>query len=286
MAIMLDWTSAFGQGKILKKTVRGSPPVVVYRGESGRLSMAPERCAHRGAALDAGFIDGDCVRCAYHARLQAPLEHAPLVERDGVAWMAATDIDCPQGPPEWTDPAFRTFEYTRRVESAADVMMENLLDWEHVNSVHAFAIERGDPEIVMWGDEFQGKAVYDYEGGLTLENEFWVPYTNILRFSKGNSVFVLWTSITPIDDATIDLHFRVSRNALRWIPDAAFRMMNDFVLDEDRRIVRLVPANFRGSLSEADGFIAMYRDAMSLTTPPCIPLGTQSSCLLGERRRQ
>lgn len=258
MPVMLDWSTAIPRGAILRKTIEGRGPIVVYRGESGKILAAPERCAHRGAAMTQGTVVGDCVRCGYHARLQSPI-NGSFVEKEGVVWFD-DDGSIPDSPPEWTDPNFSTFEYTRRVEAAADVMMENLLDWEHVNSVHAFALERGEPEIVMWGADGRGYARYEYEHGLVLENEFTVPYTNVLRFIKGDNVFVLWTSISPVDDGIIDLHFRVSRNSLRWVPDAAFRLMNDFVLDEDRRIVKLIPPNFRGALSDStDGFIAMYR---------------------------
>ena len=262
MPVMLDWSAAIPRGAILRKKIEGREPVVVYRGnESGQVFAAPERCAHRGAAMTQGTVVGDCVRCGYHARFQVPSVTPPIFEKSGVVWFDDDVFVDALEPPEWTDPAFRTFEYSRRVEAAADVMMENLLDWEHVDSVHAFALERGEPEIVMWGADGRGYARYEYENGLVLENEFVVPYTNVLRFIKNDNVFVLWTSITPIDDGAIDLHFRVSRNSFHWIPDAAFRLMNDFVLGEDRRIVRSIPANFRGALSDsADGFIAMYRD--------------------------
>ena len=266
---MLDWSTAIPRGAILRKTIEGRrEPIVVYRGESGKILAAPERCAHRGAAMTQGTVVGDCVRCGYHARLQTPISEFPISEKSGVVWFDDDYGSEILEPPEWTDPAFRTFEYSRRVESSPDVMMENLLDWEHVDSVHAFALERGEPEIVMWGADGRGYARYEYENGLVLENEFSVPYTNVLRFIKNDNVFVLWTSITPnkplatpVVDRHIDLHFRVSRNSFHWVPDAAFRLMNDFVLGEDRRIVRSIPANFRGALSDsADGFIAMYRD--------------------------
>lgn len=258
MSLMLDWSAAIPRGAIVRKKIEGREPIVVYRGASRNIASAPERCAHRGASLTHGTVVGDCVRCGYHARLQASSE--VVVERDGIVWTAEGRV--PDSPPEWTDATFRTFEYTRRVEAAPDVMMENLLDWEHVNSVHAFALERGEPEIVMWAADGRGYARYDYENGLVLENEFAVPFTNVLRFIKNDNVFVLWTSITPIEAGVIDLHFRVSRNSFRWIPDAAFRLMNDFVLDEDRRIVKLIPPHFRGTVDPADGFIAMYRDHM------------------------
>ena len=38
----------------------------LYRGESGVAHAIGFRCAHRGAQMSIGFIEGDCLRCFYH----------------------------------------------------------------------------------------------------------------------------------------------------------------------------------------------------------------------------
>lgn len=38
----------------------------LYRGESGVAHAVGFRCAHRGAQMSIGFIEGDCLRCFYH----------------------------------------------------------------------------------------------------------------------------------------------------------------------------------------------------------------------------
>jgi len=43
-----------------------SEPLTIYRGESGQPYVVAERCAHRGTALDAGWVEQDCIRCLYH----------------------------------------------------------------------------------------------------------------------------------------------------------------------------------------------------------------------------
>jgi 5,5'-dehydrodivanillate O-demethylase oxygenase subunit len=38
----------------------------LYRGESGRAQVIDYRCAHRGAQMHLGWVEGDDIRCIYH----------------------------------------------------------------------------------------------------------------------------------------------------------------------------------------------------------------------------
>ena len=38
----------------------------LYRGEDGTPHVVDFRCAHRGAQLSVGWVEGDCIRCRYH----------------------------------------------------------------------------------------------------------------------------------------------------------------------------------------------------------------------------
>jgi len=38
----------------------------LYRGDSGKTHLVGPRCAHRGAQLSAGWVEGECIRCMYH----------------------------------------------------------------------------------------------------------------------------------------------------------------------------------------------------------------------------
>ena len=38
----------------------------LYRGESGDIHCIDQACAHRGTQLNAGWVEGDCIRCPYH----------------------------------------------------------------------------------------------------------------------------------------------------------------------------------------------------------------------------
>ncbi|MBM2812286.1 MAG: hypothetical protein HW416_3045 [Chloroflexi bacterium] len=43
-----------------------SEDFTLYRGESGKPHIVEFRCAHRGTQLSIGWVEGDCIRCAYH----------------------------------------------------------------------------------------------------------------------------------------------------------------------------------------------------------------------------
>jgi 5,5'-dehydrodivanillate O-demethylase len=43
-----------------------SEDFTLYRGETGVPHVVAHRCAHRGAQLSAGWVEGDCIRCFYH----------------------------------------------------------------------------------------------------------------------------------------------------------------------------------------------------------------------------
>jgi len=195
------------------------------------------------------------------------IEGTPVRMSNGIAWYG--DSITPPALPEWSDPDFKTFEYTREITSDPSVMLENLLDHEHVDAVHAFSLKRGtSPRIVkIFGDPRtnHGYALYDYGGGFLLENEFWLPWTNVLRFKLKNNVLCLWSSLTPLEtpnNNTLAMHFRVSRNGdYKWVPNCVLAWINDFVLSEDRRIVKDIDGDFVGTLSDpADSFVSLYRE--------------------------
>ena len=58
-----------------------SEAFTLYRGESGTPHLVSFRCAHRGAQLSTGWIEGDCIRCKYHGWKYD--EHGQCVEQPG-----------------------------------------------------------------------------------------------------------------------------------------------------------------------------------------------------------
>ena len=59
------WDHELIDGKLLARTILGKP-VLLYKGESGRVVALDNRCCHRGAKLSNGRMEGDDVRCMYH----------------------------------------------------------------------------------------------------------------------------------------------------------------------------------------------------------------------------
>ncbi len=53
------------RGKSLAKTLMGEP-VLIVRGEDGKIFALRDVCAHRGIPLRYGTVEGDSVRCCYH----------------------------------------------------------------------------------------------------------------------------------------------------------------------------------------------------------------------------
>ena len=53
------------RGKIVGVTRMGEK-LVAWRDRQGRLSVMVDRCPHRGVALSAGSLTGDCIQCAFH----------------------------------------------------------------------------------------------------------------------------------------------------------------------------------------------------------------------------
>ena len=98
------WDHELIDGKQLARTIL-EKPVVLYKGESGRVVALEDRCCHRGAPLSMGRIEGDCMRCMYHGMkfepsgkcIQIPgqdiippklgVRSYPVVERDHLVWI-------------------------------------------------------------------------------------------------------------------------------------------------------------------------------------------------------
>jgi vanillate O-demethylase monooxygenase subunit len=59
------WDHELIDRTLLARTIL-EKPVLVYRGDSGRVVALDNRCCHRGAKLSNGRMEGDDIRCMYH----------------------------------------------------------------------------------------------------------------------------------------------------------------------------------------------------------------------------
>ena len=75
----------------------------LFRGESGKPQVVAFRCAHRGAQLSAGWVEGECIRCMYHGWkydasgqcVEQPAEEKPFVEKIRIRSLSDPGISRP-----------------------------------------------------------------------------------------------------------------------------------------------------------------------------------------------
>jgi 5,5'-dehydrodivanillate O-demethylase oxygenase subunit len=135
-----------------------SQDFVLYRGESGVISLIDPRCPHRGAQMSIGRIEGDAIRCFYHGWkfgadggcIEQPAEGSsfaqkvtigsyPAREYLGLIFAFIGEGSVPEFP---RYPEFERFAGFVEVDSYSRACnyfqnLENALDMSHVAFVHA-----------------------------------------------------------------------------------------------------------------------------------------------------
>lgn len=134
--------------------------LALFRNRSGRPQALEDRCAHRGAPLSAGCIEGDALRCAYHgwrydgsgrvcelpslrpnakvpdgARIRA----FPAIESQGYVWVWSGADEPNRDPhvlPHIGEPGWSHFRMRTRFAGSIETCLENFLDCPHASYVH------------------------------------------------------------------------------------------------------------------------------------------------------
>ena len=153
------WDHELIDARLLARTIL-EKPVVLYKGESGRAVALDNRCAHRGAKLSNGRLEGDCVRCMYHGLkfdpsgrcVQIPgqdnvparlgVRSYPVVERQHLVWIwmgdpAKADAALITDIPYLSDPAWRGIPDYMHYKANYLLIVDNLSDFAHLAFVHA-----------------------------------------------------------------------------------------------------------------------------------------------------
>jgi phenylpropionate dioxygenase-like ring-hydroxylating dioxygenase large terminal subunit len=152
------WDHELIDGRLLARTILDRP-VVLYRGDSGRVVALDDRCCHRGARLSKGRREGDDLRCMYHGLrfdpsgrcVQIPGQDAvpprlgvrsyPVVEKDRLVWIWMGDaaradpaqiIDIPY----LRDPGWRGLPGYLHYDANYLLIVDNLSDFAHLAFVH------------------------------------------------------------------------------------------------------------------------------------------------------
>jgi phenylpropionate dioxygenase-like ring-hydroxylating dioxygenase large terminal subunit len=146
--------------------------IALYRGRSGTVHALEDRCAHRQVPLSMGVVEGDILRCCYHAwayrgdgrisqipylpkgceRPPRGVRSYPVREAYGLVFVFPGDpalaADAPfPSLPEYDSAAHRTMTFSRTVRCHYSFMHENLLDMNH-QFLHRSVLGRIQPELL------------------------------------------------------------------------------------------------------------------------------------------
>jgi phenylpropionate dioxygenase-like ring-hydroxylating dioxygenase large terminal subunit len=186
------WDYELNDGKLLERTLLDNP-VLLYRGESGRVVALDNRCAHRGAKLSNGRREGDCVRCMYHGLkfdaagkcVQIPgqdnippklgVRSYQVVERDHLVWIwpgdpALADPAKILDFPYLRDPAWRGKPDYMHYKANYLLIVDNLSDFAHLAFVHTKTL--GGSEEYAY--KSKPTAIERLEDGFRVER--WPPF--------------------------------------------------------------------------------------------------------------
>src|SRR4051812_42735698 len=155
---MAAWDHELIDGKLLARQIL-EEPVLLYKGDSGKVVALDNRCCHRGAKLSNGRLEGDDVRCMYHGLkfnaagkcIQIPgqdnippklgVRSFPVVERQHIVWIWMGDpakadpaniIDIPY----LDNPAWRGVPDYMHYDANYLLIVDNLSDFAHLAFVH------------------------------------------------------------------------------------------------------------------------------------------------------
>jgi phenylpropionate dioxygenase-like ring-hydroxylating dioxygenase large terminal subunit len=155
---MAAWDHELIDGKLVARTIL-EEPVLLYKGDSGKVVALDNRCCHRGAKLSNGRLEGDDVRCMYHGLkfnaagkcIQIPgqdnippklgVRSYPVAERQHIEWIwmgdpAKADPALIIDIPYLENPAWRGVPDYMHYDANYLLIVDNLSDFAHLAFVH------------------------------------------------------------------------------------------------------------------------------------------------------
>ncbi|SHM06090.1 aromatic ring-hydroxylating oxygenase subunit alpha [Actinacidiphila paucisporea] len=162
-------------GKVLAAEFAGER-IAVYRTASGAVHALEDRCAHRQVPLSMGVVEGETLRCCYHAwayrgnghisqipylpkgtsRPPRGVRAYPVREKYGLVFVYPGAADKAAAAPLPDLPAYgssthRTMRFSRTVGCHYSFMHENLLDMNH-QFLHRGVLGTIRPELLGYDD--------------------------------------------------------------------------------------------------------------------------------------
>ncbi|NEC65642.1 aromatic ring-hydroxylating dioxygenase subunit alpha [Streptomyces sp. SID9727] len=158
-------------GKVVAAVFAGER-LALYRGRSGAVHALEDRCAHRQVPLSMGVVEGEVLRCRYHAwayRGDGRISQIPYLTKDdrrpprgvrsypvreayGLVFVFPGDPEKARASalprlPAFSSPRYKTLTYSRIVRCHYSFMHENLLDMNH-QFLHQGVVGRLRPELI------------------------------------------------------------------------------------------------------------------------------------------
>jgi phenylpropionate dioxygenase-like ring-hydroxylating dioxygenase large terminal subunit len=171
-----QWYAILESGEVRRGkpvgVTRMGEKLVTWRDSQGKVSVMHDLCPHRGVALSAGKLQGDCIRCPFHGfeydssgrcttipangretpvpkvfRVQA----YPTHEAHGLIFVYWGESDGEVPPPRWFDDLDERFSYGSVRDpwhAHYSRVIENQLDVPHVPFIHHNTIGRGGRTVI------------------------------------------------------------------------------------------------------------------------------------------
>jgi renierapurpurin 18,18'-hydroxylase len=190
------WYPVALSAKLRKGTTFGAcfagERIALYRGASGPVHALEDRCAHRQMPLSMGVVEGDELRCCYHAwayrgdgricqipylpkgaaRPPRGVRSYPVREAYGLVFVfpgdpyraAATPLP---DLPEFDSAGHQTMTFCRTVACHYSFLHENLLDMNH-QFLHRGVVGRIKPQLLGYeaGRDFtEARYLFSHDGG-------------------------------------------------------------------------------------------------------------------------
>jgi renierapurpurin 18,18'-hydroxylase len=166
--------------------------IALYRGESGTVYALEDRCAHRQVPLSMGVVEGEALRCCYHAwayrgngrisqipylpkgsgRPPRGVRAYPVQEAYGLVFVFPGDPQKAAASalpelPEFGSGQHKTMTFSRTVRCHYSFMHENLLDMNH-QFLHRGVVGKIQPELLGYDSgpqSVRARYLFTHAGG-------------------------------------------------------------------------------------------------------------------------